>query len=163
MEKKFEKYPVFKSDKALKEYFYSFLRDKAMHELGIGTARDMHSIVTGIILPSLGCKVYTPMERLKIWAVRPFISASPVAAAWKTFNAFDEIKSIQIPIYFLGGVYDYTCCYSLQKEYYKFLKAPLKGFYSFEHSAHSPLFEEPEKAINILVKDVLGKSNALSD
>ncbi|QIB70483.1 hypothetical protein Ami103574_14805 [Aminipila butyrica] len=31
----------------------------------------------------------------------------------------------------------------VQKEYYVQLKTPLKGFYTFEHSAHSPLFEEP--------------------
>jgi len=163
MEKKFEEYPIFTSDKALKEYSKSFLRDKAMHKLGVGTTRNMHSIITGIILPSLRSKVYTPMERFQIWRTRGFINASPVATDWKIFNAFDKITSIQIPIYFLGGVYDYTCCYSLQKDYYQVLKAPLKGFYTFNYSAHSPLFEEPERAINILIKDVLGRSNTLSD
>ena len=163
MEKKFEAYPIFTSDKILKEYSKSFLRDQAMHKLGIGTTRDMHSITTGLILPSLRSKIYTPIERFQIWKKRGFINASPVATDWKTFNAFDEITSIQIPVYFLGGIYDYTCCYSLQKDYYEVLKAPIKGFYTFNNSAHSPLFEEPEKTINILIKDVLRGSNTLSN
>jgi len=31
----------------------------------------------------------------------------------------------------------------------------VKGFYVFENSAHSPIFEEPELAIRILLEDVL--------
>lgn len=79
------------------------------------------------------------------------------------FNAFDTIHSLEIPVYFLVGAYDYTCCYSLQRQYFNVIKAPLKGFYTFDNSAHSPLFEEPEKAIKILKEDVLNKRNALSD
>ena len=31
----------------------------------------------------------------------------------------------------------------LSKAYLEKLQAPVKGFYTFENSAHSPLFEEP--------------------
>ena len=43
------------------------------------------------------------------------------------------------------------------------LDAPLKGFYPFENSAHSPLFEEPERAMDILVNDVLNERVYMSD
>jgi hypothetical protein len=63
----------------------------------------------------------------------------------------------------LEGVYDYTCSYTLAKEYFEQLKAPVKGFYTFEQSAHSPMFEEPEKTQKILREDVLAGANSLAD
>lgn len=163
MVNKFKKYPILSSNEAYQKYFVSSLRDKSMHDLGIGTTHSMNSVITGIFLPSLRCTAYTPMERINIWYSKVFISASPVAIESRKFNVFDKVPSLSIPVYFFGGIYDYTCCYSLQKEYYKVLKQPLKGFYTFDNSSHSPLFEEPEKAINILTKDVIKKSNTLSD
>lgn len=151
----FEKYPILSSNEAYQEYFTSSLRDNSMHELGIGTTHSMKSVITGIFLPSLRCKVYTPKERITIWSSKKFISSSPVAVDRTRFNAFDEISSLDIPVYFLGGKYDYTCCYSLQKQYFEYLKAPQKSFYTFDNSAHSPLFEEPEKAIKILNNKIL--------
>lgn len=158
----FEKYQI-SSDEGYREYFTSSLRDNAMHDLGVGTTHNMDSVITGIFLPSLRCKVYTPMERINIWRSKAFISSAPVAIERMEFNAFDTIHSLEIPVYFLVGAYDYTCCYSLQRQYFNVIKAPLKGFYTFDNSAHSPLFEEPEKAIKILKEDVLNKRNALSD
>lgn len=45
-----------------------------------------------------------------------------------TFNAFETVKSVDVPVYFLAGKYDYTCCYELQKEYFDFWKPPEKYF-----------------------------------
>jgi pimeloyl-ACP methyl ester carboxylesterase len=73
------------------------------------------------------------------------------------------VTELDIPVYFFHGFYDYTCAYPLAAAYLDLLRAPLKGFYTFRHSAHSPLFEEPEKALNILVEDVLNGSNLLAD
>ncbi|MDD3413458.1 MAG: alpha/beta hydrolase [Lachnospiraceae bacterium] len=147
MVKQFENYEQYKSN--------LILRDKAMHDLGVGTTRDMNSIITGLVLPSLRCKAYSPLERINIW--RGKISSNRFKAEMDkfNFNAFEEVPSMDIPIYFLAGVNDYTCCYSLQKEYYEYIKAPVKKFYSFDYSAHSPLFEESDKAISILKEDVL--------
>jgi hypothetical protein len=39
----------------------------------------------------------------------------------------------------------------------------LKGFYTFEQSTHSPLFEEPEKMQHILQKNVPVGVNNLAD
>lgn len=155
MGKQFESYEQYNSKASL--------RDKAMHELGVGTARDMDSVITGLVFPSLRCKVYSPKERIKIWRGKILALGSPVEMDMFNFNAFEEIPDLDIPIYFLAGIYDYTCCYSLQKKYYEYIQAPIKGFYSFDNSAHSPLFEEADKAIQILTQDVIGETTALSD
>lgn len=129
-------------------YFNSGTRDKAMHILGVGTTRRMKSVITGIFFPSLRMTDYTLKERIDIWRGKSFVNQTMQDIF--TFNAFETIKSVDVPVYFLAGKYDYTCCYELQKEYFNFLEAPEKHFYTFENSAHSPLFEEPEKAEEII-------------
>ncbi len=163
MVKRFKEFPIAASDEAFAEYFVSGLRDTAMHELGVGTTRAMRSVISGIFFPSLRCGAYTQMERINIWRGKAFAQTTPVAMSVRSFNAFEEISEIEIPIYFFGGAYDYTVCYSLQQDYYDNIKAPLKAFYTFENSAHSPLFEEPKKAIEILAADVLQGKNTMAD
>ena len=63
----------------------------------------------------------------------------------------------------MHGIYDYTCSYTEAKAYFEQLKAPLKGFYTFEQSAHSPIFEEPEKARKIFTADILAGVKGLAD
>ena len=152
MVKKFKNYPMLTSDEAYQSYFTSSLRDTAMHELGVGTMRNMNSVITSLFWPSLRCRVYTPAERIRIWRGKAFARATSVVADSARFNAFADVPALPIPIYFLAGIHDYTCHYSLQKAYCEQIQAPLKGFYTFAHSAHSPLFEEPEKALSILAE-----------
>lgn len=65
-------------------------------------------------------------------------------------NLFNEIDSMQVPVYIFQGRYDYQTPHVVAREFYDQLKAPAKGFYTFENSAHSPLYEEPEKFNRIL-------------
>jgi len=161
MIQKFEAYPIMESDEALKEYSGSLLRDEAMHDLGVGTMRSMKSVISGIFFPSLRCTDYTPLERLNIWRGKAFSRETGLRDELSKFDAIAEVPSIDIPVYFFAGLYDYTCCYSLQKKYFESIKAPVKAFYTFDESAHSPLFEEPEKALEILSEDVLKGLTAL--
>ena len=76
------------------------------------------------------------------------IPTPALAPLWDDMIATDltkKVPELDIPVYFFEGIYDYTCSYTLAKDYFEKLKAPIKGFYTFEQSAHSPLFEEPEK------------------
>ena len=75
----------------------------------------------------------------------------------------ERVTELALPVYFFHGIHDYTCSYSLARDYFERLKAPLKGFYTFDRSAHSPIFEEPEKAGRILREDVLAVANSLAD
>ena len=142
---------------------YRRLRDPAMHSLGIGTTHDMNSVVTGIFLPSLACREYTITEKLNLWLGK---SRSGISILWADILATDltsEVSELKLPVYFCEGIYDYTCSYTEAKSYFEKLKAPVKGFYTFEKSAHSPLFEEPEKMQHILRNDVLAGLNNISD
>lgn len=149
MVEKFENCPIRESDEMYRKYFSSSLRDTAMHELGVGTTRDMDSVITGIFFPSLRCKAYTWQERINLWRGKGLSAQFPIVNDSTHFNAFSEVPSLQIPIYFFAGQYDYTCCFDLQYEYYEQIDAPIKEFYVFENSAHSPIFEEPEEAAKL--------------
>jgi pimeloyl-ACP methyl ester carboxylesterase len=142
---------------------YLALRDDAMHRLGIGTTHDMQSIVTGMFLPSLTCREYTLSEKVNLWRAK---ARSGVSILWDTILATDlanQVPKLDIPVYFFHGIYDYTVSYPLAKAYFDTLKAPVKGFYTFEHSAHSPLFEEPVLVRRIIETDVLNGTNRLAD
>ena len=93
-------------------------------------------------------------------------SRSGVSLLWKTMLATDlakQVPELKLPVYFFEGVYDYTVSYTEAKAYFEKLKAPVKGFYTFEQSAHSPIFEEPQKMQKILREDVLAGANNLAD
>lgn len=142
---------------------YVALRDGAMHSLGIGTTHDMKSVITGIFLPSLRFREYTLREKINLWRGK---SRSGIAILWDTMLATDlseKVTELELPVYFFHGVYDYTCCYTLAESYFDKLKAPVKGFYRFERSAHSPIFEEPDKVLRIIKEDVLAGVNNLAD
>jgi pimeloyl-ACP methyl ester carboxylesterase len=144
---------------------YNALRDAYMHSLGIGTTRKMTSVVTGIFLPSWQFRGYTLAEKVNLWRGKVY-SRSRDFSLWDTMQATDltqQVTELVIPVYFFHGQYDYTCAYPLARAYWEELKAPLKGFYTFENSAHSPIFEEPEKALKILLEDVLNGANTLAD
>jgi pimeloyl-ACP methyl ester carboxylesterase len=142
---------------------YLKLRDKAMHSLGVGTTHDMKSVVTGLFFPSLANPEYTLREKINLWRGK---ASAGVSSLWPEMIATDlsaQLLDFRLPVYFFEGIYDYTCCYGLAKKYFEKLRAPIKGFYTFERSAHSPVFEEPEKARKILLEDVLTTENKLSD
>ena len=75
----------------------------------------------------------------------------------------NKVQSLKIPVYFFSGAYDLTVNHALSKAYLEQLNAPVKGFYTFGQSAHSPIFEEPEKMNLILETDVLSGTNRLAD
>ena len=142
---------------------YVALRDAAMHELGIGTMHEMRSLLTGLVVPSLQFREYTLEEKVKLWRGK---SGSGISVLWDKMVTTDLRKAVPelaIPVYFLEGRWDYTCNYQLARSYFDVLSAPLKGFYSFDQSAHSPLFEEPKRLGEILVHDVLSRRTQLAD
>ncbi len=56
-----------------------------------------------------------------------------------------DIGRLEIPVCFVQGAWDHQTPAGLARELFDGLEAPYKGFHLFEHSAHSPLIEEPEK------------------
>ena len=141
---------------------YLSVRDSAMHSLGIGTTHDMRSVVTGLLLRSLENREYTLPEKINMWRGKIFSGSR----LWNTELSTDlttKVTRLEIPVYFFHGVYDYTVSYPLAKSYLEQLDAPVKGFYTFTKSAHSPLFEEPKRMREIMQTDVLAGTKGLAD
>lgn len=160
MLREFAKYPVDKINTP--EYYV--MRDKPMHRLGIGTTHAMRSVISGVFIPVMLLREYTPVEKINVW--RGKAMTTNTAGLWNKLVVTDlttKVTRLEIPVYFCSGFYDYTASFPLAKDYFNKLEAPVKGFYTFEKSAHSPLYEEPEKMQLILQEDVLKGMIGLAD
>jgi len=154
MVKKFEKFDLLRRNSLPKGY--GSFRDMPMHELGIGTTHKMRSVITGVFIPVMLYSEYTFVERVNVW--RGKYNTQIKAGLFKQAVETDlslTIKKLEIPVYFLEGIFDYTCNYAISKQFFKDLDAPIKGFYTFYESAHSPIFEEPQRASKIITEDIL--------
>jgi pimeloyl-ACP methyl ester carboxylesterase len=142
---------------------YLKVRDTAMHTLGIGTMHHMSSVVSGIFLPSLQSREYTLGEKVKLWRGKFGAGVSSLWSEMITTDLGTTVTELSIPVYFFHGIYDYTCSYAEARAYFDLIKAPVKGFYTFDQSAHGPIFEEPDKVGRILSTDVLAGAHSLAD
>jgi pimeloyl-ACP methyl ester carboxylesterase len=152
MLRKFEKYPITE----INTPSYYVMRDAPMHKLGIGTTRQMKSVISGVFWPVMLNREYTLGEKINIWRGKSFTTKT--AGLWQKLVVTDltrKVQKLEIPVYLFHGIYDYTTSYTLAKDYFEKLEAPKKRFYTFEQSAHSPLFEEPERMQQILQTEIL--------
>jgi len=78
---------------------------------------------------------------------------------WKNvlqeINLFEQVKEVEVPVYFCAGKYDYNTPFELVEKYYNQIKAPTKNLFWFEKSAHSPNFEEKSKFEDIMINQIL--------
>jgi len=159
-----EKYPVFENDSNILSYYKSSIRDRSMHALGIGTMHKMKSVFFGVFIPVWTCKAYTLREKIKIWKSKfSFLPKTKLIKEMLATNFTTLVPELDIPVYFFSGKFDLTVNINLSKAYLAKLHAPLKGFYNFSNSAHSPLFEEPGRVRRIIEHDVLHNKNSLAD
>ncbi|MFH0756725.1 MAG: alpha/beta hydrolase [Bacteroidota bacterium] len=159
-----EKFPVLKTDTSFAPFYKSLVRDKSMHELGIGTMRNMKSVFTGVFIPVWTCKAYTLKEKINIWVSKfKFVKKAKFVDELFVMDIPAMFPKLDIPVYFLSGTYDLTVNMGLSKAYLEQLQSPVKGFYTFEYSAHSPLFEEPQRVREIIEKDLLKGKTDLAD
>ncbi len=156
MVQKLEQYDLSESENELISYFRSPVRDPAMHQLGIGTMRDMKSVISGIFLPVMQCRAYTAKEKINLWRAKlRLASETELIARVLSTDLTVQAPRLEIPVYFLCGKHDYTVNYDLSKDYLEQIEAPAKGFYTFEHSAHCPMHEEPGRFVKVMVEEVL--------
>lgn len=128
--------------------------EKALLAAGCGTFREMRSDATGIFFPQMFSSCYTLTEKINYWKGKILLSKSPYRAYTMDGVLLSEEAAAQIPVYFISGYYDYTTPVTLVQEFYEKLDAPDKAFYLFEESAHSPLWEENEKVLEVMRKHV---------
>lgn len=158
------KYPILTCDTCIPQYFKSSVRDRSMHELGIGTMRKMKSVFWGVFIQVWVCKAYTIKEKINIWVSKfTFIKKAKFIDQLFAIDIPASVPKLNIPGYFFSGQYDLTVNINLSKAYLKKLQAPIKGFYTFETSAHSPIFEEPERVKQLIELDILKGRTNLAD
>jgi pimeloyl-ACP methyl ester carboxylesterase len=160
----FKKYPVLDSSSYIVPFYKSLLRDESMHALGIGTMRNMKSVFRDVFIPVWTCRAYTLREKMNIWISKfSFLKKTKLIDELLAADIPSEIPKLEIPVYFFSGKYDLTVNHDLCKAYLEKLDAPVKGFYTFNESAHSPIFEEPQKLKEILINDVLKGTTNFAD
>lgn len=142
---------------------YLQLRDEAMHKLGVGTTRDMRSVVTGVFLATWTHPSYTFGEKIDLWRGRWSADSDRLWNEMLTTDLTTIISELNIPVYYFHGIHDRTVSYHLARDYFDRLRAPVKRFYTFHQSAHSPIFEEAERSLDILISDVLTGTNGRAD
>jgi pimeloyl-ACP methyl ester carboxylesterase len=80
----------------------------------------------------------------------------------RNINISEEIKSLQVPVFFFEGKYDMATPTILVEDYYDSLDAKKgKKLITFENSAHLPMIEEKEKYEQLLVQELLIESQKL--
>jgi pimeloyl-ACP methyl ester carboxylesterase len=162
--KELKKFNHLETESDLISFYNSVTRDNLIHEMGIGTMRSMKSVFRDIFLPVWTCRAYTLREKYNIWKSKmTFLPGTNLKNETLTTDFPGTFPEIAVPIYFICGKYDLTVNVDLSRDYFNQLHAPLKGFYTFGNSAHGPLFEEPERFMEILEKDVLKLTTMLAD
>lgn len=76
------------------------------------------------------------------------------------FNATQMFPKLEVPLYFLVGRHDLNTPADLVSQYYGTIESPHKEIIWFEHSAHSPNLEEPEKFQHDVIRIVAEHSKA---
>jgi hypothetical protein len=75
------------------------VRDDGKHSLGIGTTHVMHSVISGILLPSFTCREYTLAEKINMWRGK---SRSGMASLWGAMLSTDlskKVPALEIPVF----------------------------------------------------------------
>lgn len=140
---------------------YDKIRDAFMHRTGIGTTHDMKLVLTGIFLASLKNREYTLTEKINLWRGKLLLNKNTQLTM--KANLRKTVTKLDVPTYFFSGAYDYTVNYEMTEEYLTQIEAPIKGFYLFKNSAHSPIFEEPNKVAQIVKSDIFLNTNMIAD
>ena len=120
-----------------------------LHDAGGGTILGK-SEFDGITWPILTCKCYTLNEKINYVKGMKMYRRSKLAEELDGFDYRKSITEIKIPAFFISGEKDYNCPWELVQDYCGKIKAPKKGFYKIEHSAHSPLWENPEDSCKVM-------------
>ena len=73
-------------------------------------------------------------------------------------NFFKQFPSLKCPVYFFAGRKDFSTNSTLTEKFYKKVKAPKKGFFWFEKSAHNLPDMEPDLMQEIIINKILSET-----
>ncbi len=90
------------------------------------------------------CPEYTLMDKVH-YVLGAMESVRRLWPSVVATNLSVVAPTLQVPYYVFQGVHDYQAPYPVAKRYFDTVQAPRKRLFTFTNSAHSPIFEEPER------------------
>ena len=77
-------------------------------------------------------------------------------ARWELFHAnlYEEVPSVEVPIYFVQGRNDYITSYEACERYFYEVQAPYKELIPLSECAHNHIIEKTDEVSNILINKV---------
>lgn len=145
------------SSKASSQEWHDYLWIERQQVFSYGGARyGVDRKITDLVKPMILCREYTLRNKINYKTGLDF----SMQHLWNAMIGNDLNKVLPeqyIPVYIFQGVHDHQTDYSVAKDYFELLKAPVKKFYAFEQSAHSPHVEEYDAFEKIIRTEVLLK------
>lgn len=114
-----------------------------LEKYGVGIRHAGPSLTT-MIKHLIFFKGYTLSEKFQAFKGMVLSNEKLDTEEYSNDNLLESMPKLEVSVYGLHGKHDYQVSYQLAKEYFAAVKAPDKKFYTFQNSAHSPNFEEPE-------------------
>lgn len=128
------------------------IHQKYIESFGGGISHD-GKMVGKIMLNLLTSREYTWLDFIRFMQGQ-FFSMKSLQAEMEQMNLMKRIDRVKVPICFIMGKHDLTNPYEPTEAFFNKIETPEKQWVIFENSAHSPMWEEPEKFLDILLIEV---------
>lgn len=135
-------WPHLKHDRVHQKYLETF---------GGGISRD-GKLVSKILKVMLTSGEYTLLDIIKHFKGQHY-SLMKLQDEMRRLNLKNVIRSVKVPVYFCMGRHDLTVPSQPTRKFYDALQAEEKHWIWFEHSAHSPMFEEKSKFLELIIRE----------
>lgn len=109
------------------------------------------NVTKDVILGCLFSTEYNGLDALK-FLIGNRLSAQTLWGTNQDYDLLNDVKNVDIPVYFCAGRYDYITPSVFVEEFYDQLKAPYKEFIWFEESSHFPHFNEIDKFYDVMMR-----------
>ena len=128
--------------KDLTPHYLAKVKGRIIAQYGIGLTvkpQEPHFMIRNL----LKFRIYSVKNKLE-YIKGLLASSSTLLPDVKEIN-IAAIQQYKIPIYLIHGQHDYQIDRGVTKTYYESINAPFKQMIDFNHSAHFPNYEEPER------------------
>ena len=126
---------------------------KWLEEFGGGSFHKPTSLPS-LMWQSFGASEMTLLDGVYFKAGADF-SLNALAKENAGVDWWSHARKFKMPVFIVSGRFDHNTDADLQKAWFDRIEAPAKTHQWFEHSAHSPLFEEPDRFNRFMIDTVL--------
>ena len=126
---------------------------KWLEEFGGGSFHKPTSLLN-LMWQSVGASEMTLLDGVYFKAGADF-SLNALANENARVDWWSHARKFEMPVFIVSGRFDHNTDAGLQKAWFDRIEAPVKTHKWFEHSAHSPVFEEPDQFNRFMIDEVL--------